>query len=267
MIAATPPRRRSRDEFEGERFMLRLRLPLSAVLLCLSAAPGRAADPAPMPPICVHREVTFPAPCVLPSAEWLRALAEEWGRTPDGAPAGVATVEETTGGALNAIVGPECPQATSWCPEARALIVTYRKPVKLWHVERSAERLKNSAWFGPSDPRPFFDKAETVDLFALPNCCGWAVESDNFGQPDPVPTPPNCAPQRCPGDLYYPPGVVVQWVGAATIPAGTSMLFGFTGPNIWGRGGALQWFVQGYPDLVKQGKIKFSDVAPWPGTR
>ncbi|MFC5490673.1 hypothetical protein [Dokdonella soli] len=140
------------------------------------------------------------------------------------------------------------------------MIVTYKKPVKLWHVERSVKFLELSEWYAKEDSRLLYTKQQTVDFFALPDCKGLPVDSVDFGQPIPIPIRPNCVPVRCPAATYEP-SIVVQYVGSVVIPASVEMAFGFVGPNMWGRGGELQWNVTN----LNGRKIENLPPKRWPG--
>ena len=200
------------------------------------------------------------ADCKNPSYEELEQLAFQWGKTPTGEPAGVEVVRRTPGKNQNATLKEECPQVYSWCPADNVLIIRYKQPVKLWHVERSVKFLEEMMWYAKKNASSVYTKQETVEVFALPDCKGWPVDGDKFGQPNPIPTPPACLPTTC-ADGVYAPGVVIQYVGAVVIPAGVEMAFGYVGPNMWGPGGELQWYVT---NLNGQ-KIENLPPERWPG--
>ncbi len=200
------------------------------------------------------------APCKNPSWEELEKLAAEWGKTPDGKPAGLVVVGRSSGAAQNQALGEQCRQIDSWCPTDNVLIVSYQLPVQFWHVEATLERLENSQWYANAPARSKYTKAETVEVFALPDCKGFPVSSSDFGFPNPVPTQPTCVPTSCAGDKVSP-GVVIQWEGAVIVPAGVQMAFGFVGSNMWGPGGELQWNVTNL-----EGKtIQNLPAERWPG--
>lgn len=206
-------------------------------------------------------EATLRGHCKSPSVEELRRLAEEHGKTLTGEPAGVEVVGTSTGAEQNASLGQLCTVVSSWCPDDKVLTIKYRKPVLLWHVERTVQALETTPWFASANAKGRYTKAETIARFALPNCQGWPVESSNFGMPNPVPIPfSDCQPVTCPGGTYRP-GTVIQYTGASLIAAGVEMVFGYVGPNLWGPGGELQWFV---PDFESQ-KIVPLPPEEWKG--
>ncbi len=221
-----------------------------AVAVCLSALSVIAQAPP------VYGQTPT---CKNPTAAQLQALAEQFGKTPFGEPAGVEVMEVSKGSVQNAALQEACPQMDSWCPSDTVLVVRYKKPVMLWHVERSIKTLESTPWFGPTNAKLQFTKAETVDLYALPDCLGWPVESPSFGAPNPIPAPPQCVPAGCQGT--YPAGTVIQYVGASIIAAEVPMVFGYVGPNMWGPGGELQWYV---PNFTSQ-KIVPMPPEAWPG--
>ena len=231
-----------------------MRRALPVLLSALSVLPAFG-----QPPACPPVQVDFPQKCLKPTSEQLELLARETARTPDGGMAGLVVTGVSTGAAQNAKLGVCCPQLAPWCPEDSVLLVKFEKPVLLWHVAQSPEAVRALAWFARADARTLYTKAQAVSQFAYPDCWGWPPDDlQNFGQPNPVPQPPDCRPLTCPQGRYTP-GYAIQWAGAAIVPAGTEMAFGYVGPNMWGPGGELQWFVFDMKGVASL------PVEPWPG--
>jgi hypothetical protein len=146
----------------------------------------------------------------------------------------IATYTITTGAVANSALG-EFAFDYSWIPAANVLVITYATPVSLWRVERSLCQLESGTWLMQADPRARgLTKSQTVDVYALPNCVSTpaCLQQEN--------PPPTC-PQIC---EKLPPDEVIKYIAQVKVRAGVPLTFGIAGPNIWGKGGALQWQMQ-----------------------
>ena len=169
-----------------------------------------------------------PAACNNPKTpEQLLKCAESFGK--------VASYAVTTGAVANAALV-EQSYDQSWIPSANVLVITYETPVTLWRVERSLCKLEGGTWLMQANPKQRgLTKQETIQMYALPDC----VSIPQCLQKD-SPPPPTC-PQIC---QKLPADEVIKFIGEVKVKPGTPMTFGIAGPNIWGKGGALQWQMQ-----------------------
>lgn len=197
---------------------------LPAALLCLLLCLSAFAPQALARPFGQQGAGQQAGPCANPqSVDQLLKCAETFGK--------VASYAATTGDVANQALG-EYQFDQSWIPTANVLVIIYETPVTLWRVERSLCQLENGTWLMQADPQQRgLTKQEAVDIYALPNC---VTTPTCLQQPSP---PPTC-PQVC---EKLPPGEVIKYVAQVKVSKGIPLAFGIAGPNIWGKGGALQW--------------------------
>lgn len=201
------------------RFLL-----IAVLYVCISlAASGGQASSSPQ-----QAGSQQPASCVNPKTpEQLLKCAESFGK--------VVSYAVTTGAVANAALGEQA-YDQSWIPTANVLVITYETPVTLWRVERSLCKLEGGTWLMQANPKQRgLTKQETVQKYALPDCVSipQCLQKDN--QP-----PPTC-PQIC---EKLPADEVIKFIAEVKVKPGIPMTFGVAGPNIWGKGGALQWQMQ-----------------------
>jgi hypothetical protein len=166
-----------------------------------------------------------PASCDNPQTpEQLLKCAESFGK--------ISSYVVTTGAVANATLS-EQSYDQSWIPDANVLVITYATPVTLWRVERSLCKLEGGTWLMQANPKQRgLTKQEIVQIYALPDCVSIpeCLQKSN-------PPPPTC-PQIC---EKLPADEIIKFIGEVKVKPGIPMTFGVAGPNIWGKGGAIQW--------------------------
>lgn len=164
--------------------------------------------------------------CLNPqSTSQLLKCAESFGK--------VSSYTVTTGAVANAAPN-KFSFERSWVSTANVLVITYSTPVELWRVASSLCQLETGSWLMQANPRERgLTKQQIVELYALPNCVS---TPQCLQQTNPPPTCPEICQKQTADE-------VIRYVAQVTIQPGTPMAFGVAGPNIWGKGGGLQWQV------------------------